>query len=67
MIIHSLGSYILNQTNDEVVFLSGNLKDDILKFNLKREYQDVKKITLELKFEKLPLSSKSICINFNEN
>ncbi len=67
IVIHSLASYILNQTNDEVVFLSGNQKDDILKFNLKKEYQDVKKITLELKFEKLPLSSKSICINFNEN
>ena len=67
IVIYSLGSYILSQTNDEVIFLSGNQKNDILKFNLKREYQDVKKITLELKFEKLPLTSKSICINFNEN
>tara|TARA_Y100000768_G_C23960181_1_gene674939 strand:- start:55 stop:1098 length:1044 start_codon:yes stop_codon:yes gene_type:complete len=66
-VIHSLGSYIINQTSNEIVFLSGNLKDDIFKFNFKEEYRDVKKIVLELKFEKLALSNKSICINFNEN
>ena len=65
--IHSLGSYILRQTNDEIVFLIGNQKDDILKFNLKKELEQVNKISLELKLEKLPLSNNSVCVNFNEN
>ena len=67
IIIYSIGSYILDQNNNEVIFLSGSLVDDILKFNLKREYRNVKKISVELKIEKLPLSNKSICSNFNEN
>ena len=67
IVIHSVGSYILDQNNNEVIFLSGSLEEDILKFNLKREYRDVKKISVELKIEKLPLSNKSICLNFNEN
>ena len=67
LVIHSLGSYILRQTNDEIVFLTGNLKDDILKFNLKKKLEQVNKITLELKLERLPLLNNSVCINFNEN
>ena len=67
IIIYSIGSYILDQNNNEVIFLSGSLEDDILKFNLKREYRNVKKISVELKIEKLPLSNKSICLNLNEN
>ena len=67
LVIHSLGSYILRQTNDEIVFLTGNLKDDILKFNLKKKLEQVNKITLELKLERLPLSNNSVCVNFNEN
>ena len=67
IIIYSVGSYIFDQNNNEVIFLSGSLEEDILKFNLKKDYQDVKKISIELKIEKLPLSNKSICLNFNEN
>ena len=62
-----MGSYIFDQNSNEVIFLSGSLEDDILKFNLKKEYRDVKKISVELKIEKLPLSNKSTCLNFNEN
>ena len=67
LIIHSIGSYILDQNNNEVIFLSGTLEDDMLKFNLKREYRNVKRISIELKIEKLPLSNKSVCLNSNEN
>lgn len=67
IIIHSAGSYILDQNNNEVIFLSGSLEEDILKFNLKREYRDIKEIDLELKIEKLSLTNKSICLNLDEN
>ena len=67
LLIHSLGSYILNQTNDEIVFLSGNLKNDILKFDLNKEFLNINKISLDLKLERLPLTNSIICINFNEN
>ena len=51
LIIQSLHSYILNQSNKEIVFLNASDEDDVLKFNLKREYKDINQITLELKLE----------------
>ena len=36
LIIQSLHSYILNQSNKEIVFLNASDEDDVLKFNLKR-------------------------------
>ncbi len=67
LVIHSLGSYIVNQTNDEVVFFAGNLKNDILKFNLSKEFLKINKITLDLKLERLSLSNNAICNNLDEN
>ena len=67
LIIHSLSSYILSQSSIEIVFLNSKDKDDILKFNLKKIYKDINRITLELKLEKLALANKSVCKNLNEN
>ena len=61
IIIHSLSSYIINQSNEEIVFLNTSDQDDILKFNLKKTYNDINKITLDLKLERLPLVSKLEC------
>lgn len=67
LIIHSHSSYILSQSSKEIVFLNVNDETDILKFNFKRTYNDISRITLELKLEKLPIVSKSVCRNLNEN
>ena len=67
LIIHSLESYMLNQNKDEVVFLTNNKYDDILKFNLMESYEQIKKITFELKLERLSLVSNSACKDLNEN
>ena len=66
-VIHSLGSYVLSQTNDEIIFVAGNLKDDIFSFNLNKQLEKVNKISLKLKLERLPLSNNSVCKNFYEN
>ncbi len=67
LVIHSLGSYVLSQTNDEIIFVAGNLKDDILSFNFNKQLEKVNKINLKLKLERLPLSNNSVCKNFHEN
>ena len=67
LIIQSLSSYILSQSNKEIVFLNASDDDDILKFNLKREYNDINQITLELKLERLPIVNEAVCGNLNEN
>ena len=67
LIIQSLSSYILSQSNKEIVFLNASDDDDILKFNLKREYNDINQITLELKLERLPIVNKAVCESLNEN
>ena len=67
LIIHSLESYILNQNIDEVVFITNNQNDGIFKFNFFKKYEKIKKITFELKLERLPLANNSICKNLNEN
>ena len=61
LIIQSLYSYILNQSNKEIVFLNASDEDDVLKFNLKREYNDINQITLELKLERLPIVNEAVC------
>ena len=66
-VIHSLGSYVLSQTNHEIIFVAGNLKDDIFSFNLNKQLEKVNKISLKLKLERLPLSNNSVCKNFYEN
>tara|TARA_B100000963_G_scaffold313536_1_gene291547 strand:- start:1339 stop:2259 length:921 start_codon:yes stop_codon:yes gene_type:complete len=66
-IIQSLSSYILSQSNKEIVFLNASNEDDILKFNLKREYNDINQISLELKLERLPIVNEAVCRNLNEN
>ena len=67
LIIQSLSSYILSQSNKEIVFLNASDEDDILKFNLKRKYNDINQITLELKLERLPIVNKAVCGNLDEN
>ena len=67
LIIQSLSSYILSQSSNEIIFLSGKEEDDILKFHFKKIYKDINRITLELKLEKLALVNKSVCKNLNEN
>ena len=67
LIIQSLYSYILDQSNKEIVFLNSSDEDDVLKFNLKREYNDINQITLELKLERLPIVNETVCKNLNEN
>ena len=67
LIIQSLFSYILSQSNKEIVFLNASDEDDILKFNLKRKYNDINQITLELKLERLPIVNKAVCRNLDEN
>ena len=67
LIIQSLYSYILDQSNKEIVFLNASDDDDVLKFNLKREYKDINQITLELKLERLPIVNEAVCRNLNEN
>ena len=67
LIIQSLSSYILSQSNKEIVFLNASDDDDVLKFNLKRKYNDINQITLELKLERLPIVNKAVCESLNEN
>jgi hypothetical protein len=67
LIIQSLFSYILSQSNNEIIFLNASDEDDVLKFNLKREYNDINQITLELKLERLPIVNEEVCRNLNEN
>ena len=67
LIIYSLGSYILDQSTDEAVFLNNNQNDDILKFYLNEKIEKIKKITFKLKLERLPLSSNLVCSGINEN
>ena len=67
LVIHSSSSYILSQSSKEIVFLNVNDESDILKFNFKKTYNDISRITLELKLEKLPIVSQSVCKNLNEN
>lgn len=67
LIIESLFSYILSQSNKEIVFLNTSDEDDVIKFNLKKEYNDINQITLELKLERLPIVNEVICKNLNEN
>ena len=67
LIIHSLSSYILGQSKNEIIFLNATNEDDILKFNLNKTYKNISRITLELKLEKLALVNKSVCKNVNEN
>ncbi len=67
LIIHSLSSYILDQSNEEIVFLNTNDDDDILKFNFNKIYKDINRITLDLKLEKLSLVNKSTCKRLYEN
>jgi len=63
LIIESLFSYILSQSNKEIVFLNASDEDDILKFNLNREYNDINQIKLELKLERLPIVNEAVCRN----
>jgi len=67
LVIHSSFSYILDQSNNEIVFLTGNKNNDILKFNFIKTYNDINKISLELKLEKLPLTNNFVCSKINEN
>ena len=67
LIIHSSSSYILSQSSEEIIFLNTNNDSGILKFNFKTQYNDIIRITLELKLEKLPIVSESVCSNLNEN
>tara|TARA_B100002019_G_scaffold292771_1_gene317036 strand:- start:2681 stop:3724 length:1044 start_codon:yes stop_codon:yes gene_type:complete len=67
LVVYSLSSYILNQTNDEIVFIAGSLRDDIFRFYLNENLKKIKSITFELKLERLPISNNSVCVNFNEN
>ena len=67
IIVNSLSSYILSQSNKEIVFLNINDEDDILKFNFKKTYNGINRISLELKLEKLPIVSNSACRNLNED
>ena len=65
--IHSLSSYILDQSNEEIVFLNANDENDILKFNLDNVYDDINRITLDLKLKRLPLTNKLKCEDIDEN
>ena len=67
IIIHSSNSYILNNSNDEIIFLNSDLQEDILKFNFKKKYKKIKKISFELKLERLALTNNSSCRKINEN
>ena len=67
LIIESLSSYILSQSDKEIVFLNASDEDDVLKFNLKKEYNDINQITLELKLERLPIVNNAVCRDLNEN
>jgi len=67
LIIHSSNSYILNNTNEEIIFLNSDLQDDILKFNFKKKYKKIKKISFKLKLERLALTNNSSCRKINEN
>lgn len=61
LIIQSLGSYILNQTNNEIVFIAGNSRDEIFRFNLNKNIKKIKSISFELKLERLPITNNNIC------
>ncbi len=65
--IHSVSSYVIKDTNEEVVFLNGDNPSDIIKFNFDRIYNDVNQISLEMKLEKLYLTNNSVCEKFYEN
>ena len=63
----SFFSYILNQSNEEITFMNVNNKSDILKLNLNNTYNDIIRISFDLKLERLPLISELECKNINEN
>ena len=67
LVVHSLSSYILDQSNEEIIFINTNDDDDIIKFIFDKNYKDISKISFDLKIEKLQLVNKSVCTNLNEN
>ncbi len=66
-IIHSVSSYIIENSNEEIVFLNVDNDNDVIKFNFKKIYNDINKISFEMKLEKLHLTNNSVCEKFYEN
>ena len=67
IIVKSSFSYVLSDSDDELVFLSVNENNDILSFILPKIYKNIKKISLNIKVEKLPLTTNFVCETINEN
>ena len=67
ILVHSASSYILENTNNEIIFFNGDSLNDVIKFNLNKTYNNINRISLEIKLEKLKLSNNSVCRNFYEN
>lgn len=64
---YSLNSYVLDNSNSELVFLnSDKYKSDIIYLKLKKTFQDITEINIEIKIQKLNLSNL-ICDLKNEN
>ena len=64
----SFSSYILDQSNNnEIIFISVGDLDQIINFYFEKKYDDVEKISFDIKLKKLPLTNSLICSKLNEN
>ena len=64
----SFSSYILHQSNNnEIIFISVGDLDQIINFYFEKKYDDVEKISFDIKLKKLPLTNSLICSKLNEN
>ncbi len=59
----SISSYILEESENEVIFISTKKSDQIINFYLNKKIKNVELIKFDLKLNKLPLANKSICSN----
>ena len=67
IIVKSSFSYVLSEFDNELIFLSVNENNDVLDFIFPNIYNNIKKISLKIKFEKLPLTTSFVCEKINEN
>ena len=61
--LHSEASYILEQFENEIIFITTEQSDHVIKFYLNKSFENVESIKFDLKLIKLPLANKSICPN----
>ncbi len=63
----SNSNYVLDNKENNIVFLTTNAEDQILNFYFNKEYFNIKKIYILLNLTKLNLANISVCSYKNEN